>query len=72
MELKCNSRFVADGHERWLAAHEEKVRKRVRNDAVGKKEPVGFWGRIRIWFKTELSVLRGHEAGEKSSPEIPW
>ena len=72
MELKHNSRFVADGHERWLAAREDKAREGISKDAVGKNEPVGFLGRIRIWFKTELSVLRGPKAGEKSSPEILW
>ena len=67
MELTRKNRFVADGNVRWSAAREEKIRAAVR-----KNNPVGWLGKIRHWFKTELAVLREQKNGEKSSPKILW
>ena len=72
MELKIQNHFVADGHERWLGAHAAIVREDVRMNIAGKNERAGCLGRIRIWFKAELSVMRGEKVGEKSLPEILW
>jgi hypothetical protein len=72
VELKGKSRFVADGHARWSAAHADKARAASRKNDAGENEPVGFFGKIRLWLKTERTVLRGQKTGEKSSPKILW
>jgi hypothetical protein len=64
---KTTTRFVANGHQRWSAAREEKIRAAVREN-----EPVGFFGKIRRWFKIEAGILHGQKGNEKSSPKILW
>jgi hypothetical protein len=51
VELTNRNRFVADGHARWSAAREGKIRAGIREN-----EPVGFFGKIQRWFKTEAAV----------------
>ena len=70
MELKI--KFVANGYQRWSAAREEKTRAAVLKNFTGEKEQIGFLGKMRRWFKTELAVLREQQTGEKSSPKILW
>jgi hypothetical protein len=53
VELINKNRFVADVHTRWSAARGEKIRAGSREN-----NPVGFLGKIRHWFKTELAVMR--------------
>ena len=72
MELRKTDRFVADGHQRWSAAREEKVRAAVLGKVVVEKNQIGFFGKIQLWFKTEVAVLRGQKAGGKASPKILW
>jgi len=71
VELKNRNRFVADGHERWLTAHEDKVREEVRKNITGNEQAGGF-GKIRLWFKTEMAAWRGQKADGKASPKILW
>ena len=72
MELNGKNRFVADGHARWSAAHKDKARAALRKNVAGENEPVEFFEKVRLWFKTERTVLRGQKTGEKSSPKILW
>jgi len=72
VELKTTAQLVANGHQRWSAAREENTRAAVRKDFAGEKAQAGFFGKIRLWFKTELAVLHGQQADEKSSPKILW
>ena len=67
MELKKPVQFVADGHQRWLAAREGKFRATVHEN-----KPIGFLGKIRRWVKTEAAALRGRKTDGKSSPKILW
>jgi hypothetical protein len=67
VELTNKNKFVADGHNRWSAARGEKIRGSFREN-----NPVGFFGKIRRWLKTEAATLRGQKTDDKSSPKILW
>ena len=72
MELRKIDRFVADGHQRWSAAHDEKIRVAVLGKVAVKNNQIGFFGKNQLWFKNEVAILRGQKAGEKASPKILW
>jgi len=74
VELKprMKNKFVANGLQRWSTARAEKSRDDIHKNTADKNERVSFLGKIRLWFKTELAVLRDKKADEKTSPKILW
>ena len=66
------TRFVANGFERWSKARNAKTRETIHAKAADKNQNLGRFGKIQMWFKTELQCLRRQTSEEKSSPKILW